>query len=415
MSDALAGLRVCDLSGQLAGAGATRWMAAFGAEVIRVEDPVRQGQWDIMRGAPPYKDDRRGIERGAAFNNHNVEKLGVTINLRTVAGRELLADLIATSDVVTENFSAGVMERLGFGYDRLRELRSDIIYVSNCGFGHTGPYREFRSWGPIAQAVSGLTHSTGLAGAEPAGWGFSYLDHTGASYMVMAVMMALWHRRRTGEGQWVDLAVVEAGANLHGADLLDWTVNANPTRGPGRPDSNRSRSPLMVPHGVYACGGDDAWVAIACRHDDDWAALVEALGADAERLELDHPDLVTVERRAAFEDDIDRRLGLWCRDRSRWEIEALLREAGVPAAAVATPPERIDGDIATAGRDLWPVVDHPEMGAIRVDGLPVELSATPWSIDYPAPTLGQHNHYVFGTLLGRSDAELDELAAAGVL
>ena len=154
-SEALSHIRVCDFTGQLAGAGATRWMASFGAEIIRIEDPVRKGRWDILRGSPPFKDERRGIEVGSGFNNHNTNKLGVTLNLRTERGRELVRELVAISDVVAENFAAGVMERLGFGWDDLRELKHDIVYVSNCGFGHTGPYREFKSWGPIAQAVSG--------------------------------------------------------------------------------------------------------------------------------------------------------------------------------------------------------------------------------------------------------------------
>ncbi len=256
-SEALSHIRICDFTGQLAGAGATRWLAAFGAQIIRVEDPVRQGRWDILRGSPPFKDERRGVEFGSGFNNHNVEKLGVTLNLRTEEGRDLLRKLVSISDAVAENFASGVMERLGLGYEELRSIREDIIYVSNCGFGQTGPYRDFKSWGPIAQAVSGLTHSSGLPGQEPAGWGYSYMDHTGGYYGAIALLMALWHREQTGEGQWVDLSCTEAGGNLHGADLLDWSVNGRPLRSGDRPDSNRSSSPDMAPHGVYACRGDD--------------------------------------------------------------------------------------------------------------------------------------------------------------
>src|SRR6516162_6908724 len=156
VSGPLTGVRICDFSGQLAGAGATRFLAAFGAEVIRIEDPVREGRWDILRGAPPFVDDRRGIEFGTGFQNHNVSKLGITLNLRTEPGRELLRALVRVSDAVTENFAAGVLERLGFGYEALVALKPDIIYVSNSGFGQTGPYREFKTWGPIVQAVSGL-------------------------------------------------------------------------------------------------------------------------------------------------------------------------------------------------------------------------------------------------------------------
>src|SRR6476661_7173552 len=276
-STALSHLRICDLTGQLAGAGATRFLAAFGAQVIRIEDPVRQGTWDIVRGAPPFVDERRGIEMGSGFNNHNVEKLGITLNLRTERGKELLTEFVRVSNAVTENFAAGVMERLGFGYDRLKEIRPDVVYVSNCGFGQTGPYRPFKSWGPIVQAVSGLTHTSGLPGEEPAGWGYSYMDHSGGYVMAIALLAALYHQRRTGEGQWVDLACIEAGIAMTGPVALDEVVNGRDLRADGAVDANRSPYPAMAPHGIYPCREDDAWVAIACRDDGDWAALAEVV------------------------------------------------------------------------------------------------------------------------------------------
>ena len=168
MPGALAQFRICDFTGQLAGAGATRWLASFGADVIRIEDPVREGRWDILRGAPPFVDERRGVDMGGAFNNHNVGKRGITLNLRTEQGKDILARLVAVSDVVAENFAKGVMERWGFGYERLKAIKPDIVYVSNCGFGHTGPYSGFKTWGPIVQAVSGLTFTNGLPEREPA-------------------------------------------------------------------------------------------------------------------------------------------------------------------------------------------------------------------------------------------------------
>jgi crotonobetainyl-CoA:carnitine CoA-transferase CaiB-like acyl-CoA transferase len=186
-SRALSHLTICDLTGQLAGAGSTRYLAALGARVIRVEDPVRQGRWDILRGATPHVDDRRGIELGGAFNNHNVEKMGVTLNLRLESGRDLLRRLVAVSDVVTENFAAGVMTKLGFSYDELRAIRPDIVYVSNCGFGHVGPYSHFKTFGQVVQAVCGLSFGVGAADPPPAAWGFSYMDHMGANIMAVAI------------------------------------------------------------------------------------------------------------------------------------------------------------------------------------------------------------------------------------
>ena len=408
---ALGRFRICDFTGQLAGAGATRWIGSFGAEVIRIEDPTNKGKWDILRGSPPFKDERRGIEFGSGFNNHNIDKLGITLNLKTDRGMELLRELVKISDVVSENFAAGVLERMGFGFSELQELKTDIIYVSNCGFGHTGPYREFKSWGPIAQAVSGLTHSSGLAGEDPAGWGYSYMDHTGGYYMAIAILMALWHREQTGEGQWVDMSCTEAGANLHGADLLDWSVNGRPLRADHLPASNQSTSPAMAPHGVYPCRGDDNWIAIACRSDAEWEALRALMGEAAPQ----DMALEGLDARLAASDQLDAAIGAWTSERIRWDLESDLAAVGVSAAAVRRPAERIDGDIATASRGLWPMVDHAAMGGVRVDGQPVSFSETEWSITRAAPTLGQHNDYVLGELLGVSASELDQLRDDGVI
>jgi crotonobetainyl-CoA:carnitine CoA-transferase CaiB-like acyl-CoA transferase len=408
---ALAGVRVCDLSGQLAGAGATRFLAAFGAEVIRVEDPVRRGGWDILRGGRPYVDERRGPELGGAFNNHNVGKLGVTIDLRSPKGRDLFTRLVAVSDVVTENFAAGVFAGLGFPYERLHEINPAVIYVSNSGFGHAGPYAHYKSWGPIVQALSGLTATSGRAGHPPAGWGFSYMDHMGANFMALAVLAALVHRHRTGEGQWVDLAMTEVGLALTGPALLDATVHDRPMRREGRPDSNRSDAPAMAPHGVYPARGDDNWVAIACRDDGDWHALAAVIGDEWAwdgRFE-------SLAGRRSSEDELDHHLADWTRTRDRHKMAATIRRAGVPAEAVQRPSDRIDHDADTAAWGLWPSVHHPQIGEVRVDGLPLHLSRTDWHMDTGAPMLGQHNREIFCDLLGIDEDELADLHEAGVV
>jgi benzylsuccinate CoA-transferase BbsF subunit len=410
-SSALSHVRICDLSGQLAGAGATRFLAAFGAQVIRVEDPTNQGRWDILRGAEPTLDERKGIDFGGPFNNHNIEKLGVTLNLRTDEGKELLARLVGISDVVTENFSAGVMERLGFGYERLRAINERVIYVSNSGFGKTGPYAGYKTFGPIVQACSGLTFSSGLPDLPPAGWGYSYMDHMGANFMALAVLAALVHRNRSGEGQWIDMSCTEAGLALAGPELLDYTVNGRPLRRPGMPDSNARNFPEMAPHGIYPAEGDDSWVAIACRDDADWHRLAAVVGEEwAEGAEL--ADLAgRLEHRVR----LDTRLGEWTRRRSRSATQELLRGAGVPASRVATPEDRIEHDPGTAEWGLWPLVRHREMGEVRVDGIPLHLSGTDWVVARGAPCLGEHNEFVYRDLLGLTDDEIDRLGASGVI
>ena len=411
MAEALAAFRICDFTGQLAGAGATKWLAAFGAEVIRIEDPVRQGRWDILRGAPPFVDERRGINLGGAFNNHNAGKYGITLNLRTAKAKRILEQLIEVSDVVSENFAKGVMERWGFGYERLKEIKPDIIYVSNCGFGHTGPYSDFKTWGPIVQAVSGLTFTSGLPDREPAGWGYSYMDHTGAYFMAMAILLALVHRQRTGEGQWVDLACTEAALTLHGPALLDWTVNGRPTRRDGQPHANRNQWPPMAPHGIYPCEGDDDWVAIACRDQDDWMRFAEVVGESW----CAAPVYAKVTSRLAAQDALDERVGAWTARRGKFDVETLLREAGVPASAVTKPEERIDQDATTGDFGLWPTVAHTEMGEVRVDGLPLHFSETDWRTARGGPCLGEHNEEVLHRLLGMRAEEVARLQEEGVL
>ena len=411
MTTALGGLRICDFSGQLAGAGATRFLAAMGAEVIRVEDPVTQGYWDALRGVSPFVDERRGPDLGGAFNNHNVEKLGITLNLRTDAGKRLLRELVAVSDVVTENFAVGVMERLGCSYDDVRAIKEDIVYVSNSGFGHSGPYREFKTWGPLAQACCGLAFATGLADQDPAGIGYSYMDHHGANVMAIAIMVGLVHRQRTGEGQWIDISCTDAGALLNGPTLLDYTVNDRPLRRPGSPDSNRSPHPLMVPHGIYPSAGDDNWIAIACRNDGDWEALSQVIAAEW----CGDGRWASLPGRVAGQDELDRLVSDWTRLHDRLEVAARLRRVGVPAVAVLRPAERIDGDPATSDWGLWPSVTHSKMGRVRVDGIPVHFSRTDWVIERGAPCLGEHNDIVFGDLLGHTEDELRTFRQDGII
>ena len=408
---ALSRFRICDFTGQLAGAGATKWLASFGAEVIRIEDPVRQGRWDILRGIDPFVDERRGVDMGGGFNNHNTDKKGITLNIRTDKGKAILAELVKRSDVVSENFAAGVLESWGFGYEKLKALKPNIIYVSNCGFGHVGPYRKFKTWGPIVQAVSGLTFTSALPGQPPAGWGYSYMDHTGGYYMAMAILLALIHRERTGEGQWVDLACTEAALTLHGPALLDWTVNGRSLRREGQPNSNRNEWPAMAPHGIYPCTGDDEWVAIACRDDADWAKLAAAI----DRPWCSESAFAGVAARLAAEERLDALVSEWTRGRGKLDVERTLRDAGVPVAAVLRPQERIDLDGSTGAFGLWPTVTHTKMGRVRVDGQPVHFSTTDWHIEHGAPCLSEHTEEVLTTVLGLSRDDVATLRKEGVV
>ena len=379
--------------------------------MIRIEDPVREGRWDILRGNGPFVDERRGVDLGGAFNNHNTEKLGITLNLRTDRGRELLTEIIKRSDAVTENFAKGVLANWGFSYQRLKEIKPDIVYVSNCGFGHVGPYSHFKTWGPIVQAVSGLTFTSTLPDQQPAGWGYSYMDHTGGYYMAMAVLLALIHRQRTGEGQWVDLSCTDAALTLHGPALLDWTVNGRSMRAEENANSNRSKWPAMAPHGIYPCLGEDEWLAVACRTETDWGAFVSLV----DREWCNEPLFETLQARIANQDTLDAHIGSWTCTRDKFQTAAELNELGVPAAAVQKPQERIDRDPNTRNFGLWSTVHHTKMGDVRVDGQPVHFSKTDWEIKRAAPCLGEHNEEVLTNLLGLGPEEVAKLREEGVI
>ena len=409
MTGALSHFRICDFTGQLAGAGATKWLAAFGANVIRIEDPVKQGRWDILRGTGPFIDDRRGIDMGGAFNNHNTNKKGITLNLRTSKGKEILTELIKISDAVTENFAEGVLNKWGFGYESLKAIKPDIVYVSNCGFGHKGPYSSFKTWGPIEQAVSGLTFSSALPGQPPAGWGYSYMDHTGGYYMTMAIMLALLERDKSGEGQWVDLACTEAGLSLNGPALLDWTVNNRPMRQPDGFSSNRSQYSLMAPHGMYPCSGDDEWIAIACRDDNDWQVLASFIN------EVWCGDYSSLENRLDRQDELDESIENWTKQKEKFDLQDRLRQLSIPVAAVQKPGERFDHDPTTGNFALWPTVTHSEMGDVRVDGLPVHFSETDWEMTAGGPCLSEHTEEVLVELLGMTSGEVVKLREEGVI
>ena len=216
---------------------------------------------------------------------------------------------------------------------------------------------------------------------------------------------------RTGEGQWVDLAMTEAATTLNGPTLLDYAVNGRKMRRPGMPHSNRSQQPRMAPHGIYPARGDDEWVAIACPGDAEWNSLADCIGRDW----CSEARFRDLEGRLAHEDELDGNIAKWTAEVDKFEIQQRLLALRIPAAAVQRPTERMDEDANTEAWGLWPTVEHKLGGRVRVDGLPVHLSETDWQIREPGPLLGEHNERVYGQLLGKGAAELEELRGEGVI
>ena len=413
----LAGVRVTDFCWMGVGACATRLLADFGAEVIRIED---RNRLDMPRRLPIYKGEARtyGEEdanpdpnKGGLFNNYNRNKLAVTINMRSPKGRALADRLIASSSVVTENFAPGVMERWGLTYERLNQLSPNVIYARMSGFGHTGPHAEYRSYGPVVQAVSGLSHISGLPGEEPSGWGLSYMDNEAAFFNASALLTAIYHRIRTGQGAEIDVSAVEAGINLLGPVLLDVSVNGRSTRGPDYPTGNRLEHPNAAPHGVYPCTGQDRWIAIAVFDDSEWRALASVIGADW----TSDPRFASQDARFANQDALDAHMADWTRDQDRYALMHRLQAAGVAAGAVQTAEDTNDNDPQIAGRGLFFEMDHPVIGEARFEGTPIRFKSTVQENWRSGPLLGEDNAYVFKELLGVAEDEYQDLLVEGAL
>ncbi len=405
----LTGVRVCDLTWIIAGPTATRVLADFGAEVIRVE----HGQAvDAIRLGRPIVGDSPTLNNSGFFNYFNRNKKSILLNARHPMGMDLLKRLIAESDVVVENFSSGIMESWGLDYPQLKEIREDIIYCSISGFGHSGRDKAFTTWGPTAQALSGLTFMSGLPGKPPAGWGYSYMDHTAGYYGAIAIMAALHHRNLTGEGQHIDISQVEADIILGGPAVLDATVNGRSWRQEGHPPGNRAWEPRVAPHNTYACAGEDRWIAIAVMNDAEWLALTRA---------MDDPDWAheprfdTNEGRLEQQDELDARIEAWTSELVDYEAMEILQAAGVRAGAVQKASDRFERDPQLASRDWWHSLPHAEMGDCDFDGVTPRLSATPGTLRTPAPLLGADTRNVLADVLGMSETEIDEHEVGGVL
>jgi len=415
----LAGIRVADFCWMGVGACATRVLADFGAEVIRIEDRKRL---DMPRRLPIYKngkartygeeDPNPDPNKGGLFNNYNRNKLGVTVDMRSPKGRALADRLIASSSVVTENFAPGVMERWGLSYERIRELSPQVIYARMSGYGHSGPHADYRSYGPVVQAVCGLSHIAGLPGMEPSGWGLSYMDNEAAFFNATALLMAIYRRNTTGTGTEIDVSAIEAGINLLGPVLLDVAVNKRSTRTPDFPAGNRLEYAEAAPHGVYPCSGCDRWIAIAVFDQREWQALVAVM----ERPEWARDARFTTQSaRCANQDALDAQMAAWTREQDRYALMQRLQNAGVHAMVVQNGEDINEHDPQLASRGVFFELDHPVIGEARFEGMPVQFSRTVQQNWRSAPLLGEDNAYVFRTLLGVPDDEYAALVEEGVL
>jgi crotonobetainyl-CoA:carnitine CoA-transferase CaiB-like acyl-CoA transferase len=398
---------------------ATRTLSDFGAEVIKIEDRQRV---DMTRRLPVYKNQRArafgeedpnpDVNLGGVFNNYNRNKLSLTINMRSPKGRSLVDQLIAKSSVVTENFAPGVMERWGLTYKRLQELCPNVIFCRMSGFGHSGRDANFRSYGPIVQAVSGLSYISGLPGVEPSGWGLSYMDNQAAYFGSAALLMAIYNRNITGAGTDIDISAVEVGIKLLGPLLLEVTANGRRTRDEQFPVGNRLEDPAAAPHGVYPSLGEDRWIAIAVFDEAEWSALKSAMGNPGW---AEAPAFATVGDRLRNQDELDRQIGAWSKQVEPRSAMDALQSRGIRAAVVQNAQDLNEFDPQLAERGLFFSLDHPVIGEARFEGMPVKLSATEQMNWRSGPLLGEDTRYVLTDILGLQDDEVSALEEEGVV
>jgi crotonobetainyl-CoA:carnitine CoA-transferase CaiB-like acyl-CoA transferase len=420
---ALQGVRVFDFSWFLASAGGTRFLAALGADVIKVEwkdhPDTRMGAMAPVGGRAARETATAPLlgvtdsDMGGQFNNKNTGKRGISLNIRHPKGLAIARELIAVSDIVAEGFSPGVLDRWGLGYDELRRIKPDIIYAQQSGMGSYGTYGRFRSVGPIAAAFAGTAEMAGLpAPAMPVSWGYSYLDWLGAYSFALAMLSALHHRNATGRGQWIDASQCEAGLFAGGTSYLSHTANGQRWQRFG----NASPYKPAAPHGAYRCAGTDSWLAIACFDDDDW----QRLATIAQRPGwLTDPRFATRADRLAHQQALDAAVSEWAAGIDGYDAMALLQSAGVAAGVCQTAADRCDRDPQLAHLGWLTEVAGTKIGTWPVAEVAVRMSQTPATVAGPtgrgAPCYGEDNADVLGGLLGMSKAEIADLEHEGVI
>jgi benzylsuccinate CoA-transferase BbsF subunit len=380
----LKNIRILDFSWVLAGPYATRILADFGAEVIKIQPLLPQEENKFSRGY---------------YNTWNRNKRGITLNLNKPEGIALAKKLVKISDAVVENFTPRVMANWGLDYNNLKEIKPDIIMLSLSTMGNSGPWRDYVGFGPTIQAFSGITHLTSFPGKPPLGLGTAYADHVAGLFGCLALLGALEYRRNTGEGQYIDVSQVEAMASLLGEAIVDYQLK-------GGVAAVGNNSDEAAPHGVYRCKGDDRWCALAVFTDEEWQGFKRALGNPPW---AEDKNFNTFNGRLKNKARLDSLIEGWTKEHTAEEVMALLQGEGVATGVVKNAADLAqDPHLKERGFFI-------ELGKTTSEATPIRLSHAPAKYQRVAPTLGQDNDYVYGELLGMGEGELVNLKKQGII
>jgi len=401
---ALQGLKVLDFCWVVAGPMTTKYLAEFGANVLRVESSKRP---ETLRRAAPFKDGVPGINRSGYFANYNANKYGVTIDMRHPRAKDLVLRMVRWADLVTENFTPGTMEDWGLGFDKLREANPKVVLFSTSMLGRGGPMERQPGFGPVLSSLAGLTNITGWPDRDPVNPYGAYTDFIGPRFAVASILAALDYSRRTGRGTHLDMSQLETSIQFSAPLMLDRAANGR------EPVRNGNREAGSAPHGVYPSRGDDRWIAIACVTDAEWQSLRRIIHPSGQGWAYQEAFSDLAGRKAA-EEDLDQKLGDWTRE---WEATGLmdtLQQAGVPAGVVNDCRDLFE-DPQLTHRGHFRFLDHPEIGFYATDRSELDLSETPGTLDRPAPLIGQHTHQALTEIIGLSEEEYRSLEEDGVL
>lgn len=409
----LEGVRIIDCTQVWGGPYCTTILADLGAETIKLEPPYGEqarggkkpvGRHYYTKGEPGEKP----WNRDSTFVARNRNKLSVCLSLAKEKGKRLFRELARISDVVVDNFAAGVMDRLGVGYDELRKVKPDIIVASGNGYGRGGPWSAYHSYGVIQEPMCGFMSLTGYIGDDiPYRSGVDHIDPLTGIHIAGAIMAALLHRQKTGEGQQINVSMLESGVNFIGPAMLNYILNGRLLEHKG----NRHNQDAMAPHGCYRCGGKDDWVTIAIGAEEDWSSFCRAIGDPPWTKERRFSDLYN---RLRNQDDLDKLVEAWTIEKDKYEVMHILQKAGVAAGAVTNMGELFSEPHLKA-RSFWQIVRHAEIGPVVQMGPKFKFSGVAERLASPAPLFAQHTDFVFKELLGLTDAELKQAIEDGIV
>jgi crotonobetainyl-CoA:carnitine CoA-transferase CaiB-like acyl-CoA transferase len=397
----LAGIKVVEMTANWAGPLTGRLLGDLGATVVKIEIASRPATRTLYHvGAEPGKYH---YNRSGYFNKMNRNKFGISLDVSRPKGREVFLRLIRWADVFIENNSPRVVRNLNITYDVLKEVNPRLVMVSESGFGATGPEADYVAFGANIETSCGLASVIGYQPGDAYRTSSFYADPIAGAHGAVAVMAALHRREETGRGQYIDLALQEAAACFMGEFLMDYFLNGRVAQARG------NRHPRYAPQGCYPCVGEDAWVVLCVRSDDEWRRLCAAVGHPewAER-----PELATAEGRRQHHDEVDSLIRSWTEGMDHWEAARILQQAGVPAAPVLKNYEIVWNEHLHERGYLVPV-RHPDAGVLPYPGFPWKFSRTPGSVRLPAPRFAEHNEYVLRELLGLTDADIRQLEEEG--